>query len=338
MPLDRRTYVTLGAETVSNGSATDFPGYQESEDGLFNENAFQNRLQVTLTRMSNMEVELDVVGVDASVANAIRRVLLAEVPTVAVEHVYIWNNTSIIQDEVLSQRLGLVPLAIDPKKVEFKGHEEEPTDLNTIVFSLVVKCERDRSARPNERDINKLYHNTHVYSSAFSWQAKGIQEETFGNLPPKPVFEDILLAKLRPNQEILLEMHCEKGIGKDHAKWSPVATASYRLLPTIQITKEIPPHLCDTFAKCFSPGVIAVSRDASGQASARVANARKDTLSREVLRHQEFSDSVELGRKRDHYIFNVESAGQYRAADLIPAALEVLLSKIKVLQAACDLL
>lgn len=97
--------------------------------------------------MSNAEVELDIIGVDASVANAIRRVLLAEVclhelfggratppqteliltlalpqvPTVAVEHVYIWNNTSIIQDEVLSQRLGLVPLAIDPKKVEFKG-------------------------------------------------------------------------------------------------------------------------------------------------------------------------------------------------------------------------
>lgn len=111
--------------------------------GLF----FDQRLQVTLTRMSKTEVELDVVGVDASVANAIRRVLLAEVclhellggratspqtellltlalpqvPTVAVEHVYIWNNTSIIQDEVLSQRLGLVPLAIDPKKVEFKG-------------------------------------------------------------------------------------------------------------------------------------------------------------------------------------------------------------------------
>lgn len=39
--------------------------------------------------------------------------------------------------------------------------DEEPTDLNTIVFSLVVKCERDRSARPSERDVNKLYHNTH---------------------------------------------------------------------------------------------------------------------------------------------------------------------------------
>ena len=43
-----------------------------------------------------------------------------QVPTVAVENVYIWNNTSLVQDEVLSQRLGLVPLRIDPHKVEFK--------------------------------------------------------------------------------------------------------------------------------------------------------------------------------------------------------------------------
>lgn len=49
--------------------------------------------------------------------------------------------------------------------------DEEPTDLNTIVFSLVVKCERDRSARPSERDINKLYHNTH-----------GRSREAFGGL------------------------------------------------------------------------------------------------------------------------------------------------------------
>jgi DNA-directed RNA polymerase I and III subunit RPAC1 len=46
-----------------------------------------------------------------------------QVPTVAVENVYVWNNTSIVQDEVLAQRLGLVALNIDPTKVEFKQRE-----------------------------------------------------------------------------------------------------------------------------------------------------------------------------------------------------------------------
>ena len=43
------------------------------------------------------------------------------------------------------------------------------------------------------------------------------------------VHEDILLAKMRPGQEIVLEAHCTKGSGETHAKWSPVATAWYDL-------------------------------------------------------------------------------------------------------------
>jgi DNA-directed RNA polymerases I and III subunit RPAC1 len=48
-----------------------------------------------------------------------------------------------------------------------------------------------------------------------------------------PVFDDILIAKMRPGQEIEMKLIAGKGIGKDHAKFSPVSTASYRLLPTI---------------------------------------------------------------------------------------------------------
>jgi hypothetical protein len=38
-------------------------------------------------------------------------------------------------------------------------------------------------------------------------------------------------------QTIQLEMHCVKGIGKDHAKWSPVATAWYQLKPEVTVLK-----------------------------------------------------------------------------------------------------
>jgi len=33
-----------------------------------------------------------------------------------------------------------------------------------------------------------------------------------------------------------MDLICEKGIGKTHAKWSPVCTAFYRLLPDIKVT------------------------------------------------------------------------------------------------------
>ena len=67
------------------------------------------------------ELVFEMVGVEASIANALRRILLAEVPTVAIETVYFTRNTGIVQDEVLAHRLGLVPLNIDPREVEMMG-------------------------------------------------------------------------------------------------------------------------------------------------------------------------------------------------------------------------
>ncbi|CAD6587563.1 MAG: hypothetical protein CYPHOPRED_003966 [Cyphobasidiales sp. Tagirdzhanova-0007] len=275
--LHNRTHIKLDKEIVREVASNKFPGYWPFDNQGRDAAKFHERLQVNIGRLSHSEIEVDIIGIDTSIANAIRRVLLAEVPTVAVENVYIWNNTSLVQDEVLSQRLGLVPLRIDPHKVEFKLAGDEPTDLNTIVFSMVVKCEQVGTANKDERDPEKLYTNAHIHSSAFTWQPKGVQNEAFANDPPRPVYEDILLAKLRPNQEILLEMHCEKGIGKDHAKWSPVATASYRLLPTIVLTQPIESPLCQKFASCFPPGVVEVAAGADGRDEVRIANVRKDT-------------------------------------------------------------
>ena len=49
-----------------------------------------------------------------------------------------------------------------------------------------------------------------------------------------------------------------KGIGKDHAKFSPVATASYRLLPEITLSQPIEGTNAELLQECFAPGVIAV--------------------------------------------------------------------------------
>ena len=61
------------------------------------------------------------IGIDASIANSFRRILLSEVPTMAIEKVHVFNNTSVIQDEVLAHRLGLIPLKANPKLFNFKA-------------------------------------------------------------------------------------------------------------------------------------------------------------------------------------------------------------------------
>ena len=65
------------------------------------------------------------------------------------------------------------------------------------------------------------------------------QAERFA-VPADPVHSDILLAKLAPGQVIELEAHACKSVGKDHAKFSPVSTATYRLLPAISLSEDEP--------------------------------------------------------------------------------------------------
>jgi DNA-directed RNA polymerases I and III subunit RPAC1 len=81
---------------------------------------------------------------------------------VAIERVYVYNNTSIMQDEVLSHRLGLVPLRIDPRVLDDApiDHQSGSTDRNTVVFSLDIECTDREGAKPNEKDPEKLYHNS----------------------------------------------------------------------------------------------------------------------------------------------------------------------------------
>ncbi|KAH0069452.1 RBP11-like subunits of RNA polymerase, partial [Aureobasidium melanogenum] len=139
-----------------------------------------------------------------------------------------------------------------------------------------------------------------------------------------------LIAKLRPGQTIHLQCHCIKGIGADHAKFSPVATASYRLLPSINIKEPILGADAKKFARCFPRGVIALEDDpATGEKKAVVADPMKDTVSRECLRHDEFKDKVQLGRIRDHFIFSVESTGQIDSD-------EVFLESVRALKIKCE--
>ena len=101
-----------------------------------------------LDRPSRDELIFELIGVDVSFANALRRIMISETPTLAIERVYIWNNTSIVHDEVLAHRIGLVPIDADPRLFDdFLDEEEEgggPTDRNTVVFKLEVSCSNSR--------------------------------------------------------------------------------------------------------------------------------------------------------------------------------------------------
>ncbi|KAI0644789.1 insert subdomain of RNA polymerase alpha subunit [Trametes meyenii] len=323
-----RRHVGVHAERVSDVASTDFPGHYPGEDHSWSLARFKESLQVVVKRLSQRSIEFDLVGVDASIANAFRRIMLAEVPTLAIEDVFVWNNTSVIQDEVLSHRLGLVPLNVDPSLFDVRLPGDIPYDRNTLVFQLDVECRREKGVIVNE----------YVKSGDLKWVPQGEQESVFGDNIPAATNKDIVLAKLRPGQVINMELHAIKGFSKEHAKWSPVATATYRLHPLVVLnpSKPVPPQLAKKFASCFSQGVIKVGP--AGEVTVDDRHLRKETMSREVLRHKEFEGCVELKRIRDWFIFSVESESAYTPEALFPEAIKVMRGKIGAIRSAAEAL
>ncbi|XP_048733002.2 DNA-directed RNA polymerases I and III subunit RPAC1-like isoform X2 [Ostrea edulis] len=322
---DTRRRVTLNEHGVDNVHSTDFPGEYPNYDDSWNFKKFKKNFRIDMIKMNDDELEFDMVGIDAAIANAFRRILLSEVPTMAIEKVHINNNTSIIQDEVLAHRLGLIPIKADPRLFEYKTEGEDFSPEDTIIFQLKVKCTKNSQAK-DATDPDELYKDHKVTTKHLKWiPAKG-QDTIFKEGDLRPVNDDILIAKLRPGQEIDLRVFCNKGVGKDHAKFSPVATASYRLLPEIILKSRITGTMAEKLQNCFSPGVIAIDK-VDGEKVARVANSRKDTCSREVFRHDELKDLVELKKIRDHFIFSVESTGILPPDILVEEAIKVLMKK-----------
>ena len=64
-----------------------------------------------------------------------------------------------------------------------------------------------------------------------------------------------------------------------------------------------------------------------GEVKAVVKDAMRDTVSRECLRHEEFQGKVSLGRRKDHFIFSVESTGQSDSEELFLESVRVLRGK-----------
>lgn len=324
--------VSITPVGVEDVASSDYPSGLGDTANAFNLDRFKENFRIEIMSNTDEELQFDMIGVDASMANTVRRVLIAEVPTMAIESVFVYSNTSIMHDEILAHRLGLVPIRANPLEFNYAGDDDELDEDNHIMFELKVKCTRNPDAADDETDTQKLYLNSHVTTGHLKWIPVGSQEATFVDAPIAPVHDDILLVKLVPGQELDMKFHAVKGIGKDHAKWSPVGTASYRLLPHIRLLKRFTGDAAHRLAKCFAEGVIVVERGEDGEEEARVDNPRACTMSREVYRHEEFVDFVKLERIRDHFIFTVESIGQLDAPSLVKEAFNIITAKAGLIQ------
>ncbi|KAI3970409.1 hypothetical protein MKX01_024056 [Papaver californicum] len=304
---------------------------------------FRKNFRVTVVHLTEDDMEFDMIGIDPSIANAFRRILISEVPTMAIEKVLIVNSTTLVQDEVLAHRLGLIPIKADPRLFEYMSENDTPNENNTIVFKLHAKCKRGEPRLTVKSDALKWLPNGSELKfvpppgadsngetkekpyTSFSCNQASLPQ--FVNNPIVPKHPDIIISKLGPGQEIILEAHAVKGMGKTHAKWSPVSTAWYRMLPEVVLLQDIEDELAEELVKKCPAKVFDIEDLGKGKMKATVARPRSCTLCRECIREENWEKRVSLRRVKDHFIFTIESSGALPPEELFTEAVKILEEK-----------
>ena len=132
------------------------------------------------------KIAIKLKGVPLQYANALRRVCLNGVPVFAIDTVDIIENTSVLPDEGLAHRLGLIPLKTDLSKYN---------ESDKILLVL---------------DSGESDQTRAVLSSELS-----SEDDTV-----KPVSNKIPIVQLAPGQKIKVECYARLGRGTEHAKWN----------------------------------------------------------------------------------------------------------------------
>jgi DNA-directed RNA polymerase subunit D len=136
--------------------------------------------------------------------SALRRLSISEVPTLAIDDVIILENSSVMHDEAIAHRLGLVPLRTDLDRFVM------PHDCDC---KSTLGCSKCRVLLVLDSEANE---KTKVVTSG-----ELLSEDEL----VKPVSRDIPIIILAPSQKLKFEAYARLGVGKDHAKWQPTSAA-----------------------------------------------------------------------------------------------------------------
>ena len=159
---------------------------------------------VEVIEKSNEKIVVRFSNVPRQYVNSLRRLAISEVPTLAIDDVVILENSSVMHDEAVAHRLGLIPLRTDP------GRFVMPPDCDC---KSTLGCSKCRVLLVLDADANE---KTIVVTSG-----ELVSEDEM----VKPVSKDIPIIVLAPNQKLKFEAYARLGIGKDHAKWQPTSAA-----------------------------------------------------------------------------------------------------------------
>lgn len=263
-------------------------------------------MEINILEKDDTHMRFLVQGADIPYMNALRRLALSEVPCMAIDEIVILENSSVLQDEIISHRLGLVPLKTDldgynlPEECPCKS--EFGCNLCRVILALDVE------AKDGPRT---------VYSGDLSSENPTI----------KPVSDKIPILKLAKDQRIKLEAYARLGKGRAHAKWQPVSLCTYKYYPKIEIGKT-----CDACGECVSicPRKVLVKKgnkiEVQDLVSCTLCQDCAEACPKET-------PAIEVTPEESKFIFNVESTEALPPPRIVEESLKILDKQLKELEA-----
>ncbi|MBN1280640.1 MAG: DNA-directed RNA polymerase subunit D [Candidatus Thermoplasmatota archaeon] len=170
-------------------------------------------MKVKTVELKENKGVLRIEDTDPYFVNSLRRIMLAELPKLAIDDVIIYDNTSALFDEMISHRLGLIPI---------------PTDLQLLTFRSDCKCAGKGCPNCTVRYTLSKEGGGVVYSGDLQ-----PEQASFAITETK-----IPIVELTKDQRVILEVEAVLGRARDHAKWQVVLAPRYKMETVITVDKK----------------------------------------------------------------------------------------------------
>lgn len=252
-------------------------------------------MKVETVELKGNKGVLRIEDMDVYFVNSLRRVMLAELPKLAIDDVIIYDNTSALFDELISHRLGLIPI---------------PTDLSILTFRSECKCEGKGCPSCTVRYTLSKEGDGVVYS---------------GDLQPEhPSFAiteaTIPIVELMKDQRVILEVEAVLGRGRDHAKWQVVLAPRYRMETKIMVDKKRINEV-----KAFVEELPKDLVELKGE-KLELTDPSKESLFESILEKQKV-DYITMTKDPSKLLFSFETDGSMSAKAALQESVNILAKK-----------
>ncbi|KAF8885421.1 DNA-directed RNA polymerase [Mucidula mucida] len=190
---------------------------------------------VRIRELKKDRVNFVLENVDLAFANSLRRVMMADIPTIAIDLVEIQTNLTVLPDEFIAHRLGMVPLVSTNCDEAMKYNRDcnciSFCDYCSIRLELDVRCDEAVTMDITSNHLEVVAHQEDSMLESGDELSK--RSHDFGHPVGKGVagVPPVLLCKIRKGQSLKMTCIAKKGIAKEHAKWSPCSAVSFEYDP-----------------------------------------------------------------------------------------------------------